>query len=61
MATVQVNGSAVTSSSTNNNNGTAINVGSSSTIIANKSLGASKFAVFSSVDYNGACRENLIR
>lgn len=39
MAVVQVNGSAVTSTSTNNNGGTAINVGSSSSVLENFTLG----------------------
>lgn len=60
MATVQVNGSAVTSSSTNNNNGTAINVGSSSTVLENKSLGASNVGVFASVVYDGDDADKII-
>jgi hypothetical protein len=60
MATVQVNGSAVTSSSTNNNNGTAINVGSSSTVLENRSLGATNVGVFASVVYDGDDADKVI-
>lgn len=49
MATVQVDGSsAVTKTSTVNNGGTAINVGSSSTVLDNRALGANNQTVFGS-------------
>lgn len=53
MATVQVNGSAVTISSTKNNNGTAINIGASSSVLENRSLGTTNVGVFASTVYDG--------
>lgn len=55
MATVQVDGSsAVTRTSTVNNGGTAINVGSSSTILDNRALGANNQTVFGSTVVSNA-------
>lgn len=55
MATVQVDGSsAVTRTSTLNNGGTAINVGSSSTILNNRALGANNQTVFGSTVVSNA-------
>lgn len=49
MSTIQVDGlSAVTSSSTNNNSGVAINIGSGSTILNSRSLGSNSLGVFGS-------------
>lgn len=49
MATVQTDGSsAVTSSSTVNNGGVAINVGSAATLLSNRALGANNQTVFGS-------------
>lgn len=49
MSTIQVDGSsAVTSSSTNNNSGVAINIGSGSTILNSRSLGSNNLGVFGS-------------
>lgn len=54
MATVQIDGtSSVTASSTNNNNGTAINVGASSSVLENRGLGSSDVGVFASQPYDG--------
>jgi hypothetical protein len=49
MSTIQVDGSsAVTSTSTNNNSGVAINIGSGSTILNSRSLGSNNLGVFGS-------------
>lgn len=58
MATIQQNGSAVTGnywsgSSTNNDNGTAKNIGSSSTVLENLSLGRLNVSAFASVVVDG--------
>jgi hypothetical protein len=57
MSTVQVNGSGVTATSTNNNGGAAINIGSSATLLDNRSLGnqaqyATSFPGASGVPYD---------
>jgi hypothetical protein len=55
MATVQVDGSsAVTKTSTVNNGGTAINVGSSATLLSNRALGANNQTVFGSTVVSNA-------
>jgi hypothetical protein len=55
MATVQTDGSsAVTTSSTVNNGGTAINVGSTSTVLDNRSLGRDSQGVFGSTVISNA-------
>lgn len=61
MATVQIDGSsAVTKSSTVNNGGTAMNVGSSSSVLDNRSLGAANVGVFGSTPYDGADADKVI-
>lgn len=57
MSTTQIDGvSAVTSSSTKNNSGIAINIGSASTVLNSRSLGSNNLGVFGStvVDNNSA-------
>lgn len=53
MSTVQVNGSAVTATSTNNNGGTAVNVGTS-TLLSNQGLGTVDLGVFGSTPIDNA-------
>lgn len=61
MATVQTDGSsAVTSSSTNNNHGTAMNVGSSATVLETRNLGASNVGVFASTPYDGGSADEAL-
>lgn len=49
MATIQTDGaSAVTATSTKNNHGTAMNIGSSASLLSNRSLGRSDISVFGS-------------
>jgi|694.fasta_scaffold60647_8 hypothetical protein len=58
MATVQTDGStAVTRTSTVNNGGTAINVGSSSTVLDNRSLGRDNQGVFGSTVVSNASKD----
>lgn len=53
MATQQVDGSAVTSSSTNNNHGVAKNVGSAASVLETSNLGGSNVGVFGSTPVDG--------
>ena len=58
MATVQTDGSsAVTTQSTTNNGGTAVNVGSSSSVLSNQSLGRTNTAVFASTVVSNATKD----
>lgn len=52
MATLQVNGSAVTATSTNNNGGTAVNVGTSA-LLDTRSPARGTTSVFASTPYDG--------
>lgn len=65
MASIQQNGSAVTGNywtgtSTKNNHGTAINVGSSSSILDSKALGASDVGVFGSQPHDGNSADKAV-
>jgi hypothetical protein len=58
MATIQQGGSAVTSTSTKNNGGTAIRAGSSATVVENLSLGRTDVGVFGSTVVENSVTEN---
>jgi hypothetical protein len=61
MATVQTDGSsAVTSSSTKNNHGTAMNVGSSATVLETRALGFRNVGVFASKPYDGGSADEAL-
>lgn len=65
MSTIQQNGAATTGtywsgSSTNNNRGTAKNVGAASTVLANSALGAVDVGVFGSTVVDGADTDKAI-
>ncbi len=53
MAIQQVDGSSVTSSSTNNNHGVAKNIGASASVLETSNLGASNVGVFASTPVDG--------
>lgn len=65
MATIQQGGSAVvgtywTGTSTNNDHGTAVNVGASATVLETRTLGASNVGVFASTPYDGGSADEAL-